>query len=268
MATKNWKTSTVVNYITGYLYGMSLANNGTDATNDIDIAVGKCVDSTGVRVLSGGALTKQLDAAWAAGNAAGGRLSAAAITNTTYHVFAILKDSDNSVDYGFDVSPTAPTMPVGYTYFRRIGSVLRESAALVSFRQIGDKFIRDVRSAEISVANPGTAAVTAVLRVPTGLIVEAIVYAQVLDITPAASTALLMTALAQTDTDPSGGAGVGQLFLAGGATKATIIDCVGAEATVFTDTAASIRYRLSASNADISAYIHTRGWIDTRGRQG
>jgi hypothetical protein len=41
---------------------------------------------------------------------------------------------------------------------------------------------------------------------------------------------------------------------------------VGTSFTVRTDTAAHIRYRLSASAADVKVGIFTHGWIDRRGR--
>lgn len=69
-----------------YLAGAALSNNGTDATNDIDIAAGACRDSTNAVDITIAAMTKRLDANWAAGTNQGFRNSAAAITDTTYHV--------------------------------------------------------------------------------------------------------------------------------------------------------------------------------------
>src|SRR4030095_1978830 len=102
------------------LSGIGLANSVGDPVNDIDFSTGVCRDSTNVVTLvADTAMTKQLDAAWVAGTGQGGRMSAAALSNTTYYCFAILSDTDGSVDFGFDISATAPTLPTGYTYFRR-----------------------------------------------------------------------------------------------------------------------------------------------------
>src|SRR4051812_43238168 len=52
----------------GYLAGLGISNNGSDAVNDIDFATGECADSTNatlIRATTG--YTKQLDVAWAAG---------------------------------------------------------------------------------------------------------------------------------------------------------------------------------------------------------
>lgn len=246
----------------GHLYGMTLSNNGSDATNDIDFAAGSCVDSTGVVPMIGTALTKQLDATWAAGTNAGGKMSAAAIANTTYHCFAIRKDSDGSVDYGFDTSPTAPTMPTGYTYFRRIGSIVRVSAAILGFYQSGDEFMLKTPVLDIVAANPGTSAVTAALAsVPTGVALIAILHPQVVDVSPATPVNMRVSALVSTDAAASS---INRQAGTQAITPTTAFS-VG-YARVLTNTSAQVRYRIDASDADVTAVISTHGWADTRGR--
>lgn len=88
--------------IPNHLSGMTLTN-GTDATNDIDFAAGKCADSTNTVLISCAALTKQLDAAWAVGSAAGG-LDGGSIANATYHCHAIQKDTTGVGDFIFSLS--------------------------------------------------------------------------------------------------------------------------------------------------------------------
>lgn len=81
-----------------YLAGLGMANNGTDAINDIDIAAGECRsrDSTeNLRLAS--ALTKQLDVAWAVGSAAGGR-DVGAIADGTWHLHLIKRPDTGVVD--------------------------------------------------------------------------------------------------------------------------------------------------------------------------
>ncbi len=52
----------------GIKQGLALSNNTTDATNDIDVAAGKAVDSTGAVVMSlASTMVKRLDANWATG---------------------------------------------------------------------------------------------------------------------------------------------------------------------------------------------------------
>jgi len=237
----------------GHLFGMTLSN-GTDATNDIDFAAGSCMDSTGVAFMAGSALTKQLDATWAAGTNAGGRMSAAAIANTTYHCFAIKKDSDGSVDYGFDVSATAPTMPSGYTYFRRIGSIIRASAAIVLFTQVGDEFLRSVPSQDAASASWTSTSTLIALGVPLGLKLQALTSVYV----SLNSTLFgLVTSPDQADTTAAA-----SNFNMAVTANARIAFYHGA---IRTDTSGQIRVNTDVSSSG-GGFVHTRGWIDTRGR--
>jgi hypothetical protein len=159
----------------GHIFGLTLSNNGADATNDIDIAVGCAMDSTGKVMLElTAAITRQLDVDFASGN--GGRFTGSgAIANGTYHVFLLRKDSDGSITVGFDTSVSAANKPAGYTYFRRIGSIIRASAAILAFVQDGDHFRLKTAVLDINVTNPGTSAVSRTLAsVPNGLRVKAV----------------------------------------------------------------------------------------------
>lgn len=241
-------------YPKGHLFGMTLTNNGSDATNDIDFAAGQCVDSTGVAFMVGSALTKQLDAAWAAGTNAGGKMSAAAITNTTYHCFAIRKDSDGSVDYGFDVSATAPTMPTGYTYFRRIGSIIRASNAILGFKQKGDTFWLDAPILDVDVNTSGSAAVTRTLSVPIGVVVEWIGHLRAIT---TAGNQINVSPLDSTDAASTGS----NFWMTLGASQTDNMAL-----RVFTNTSGQIRTRENNGVAADTVQLRTRGWVDTRGQ--
>ena len=126
----------------GHIDGL-ICSNAADPDHDITIGIGECIDSTQTYLLElASAITKQIDAAWAPGNNAGGIDTGAVAANKVYYVFLIRKDSDGSIDALFSLSATAPTMPAGYTYKRRIGTVVIDSISRIrGFIQIGDKFI-------------------------------------------------------------------------------------------------------------------------------
>jgi hypothetical protein len=243
--------------IAGLLYGLTTANNSVDATNDIDFATGQCADSTNSIMLAATtAMTKQLDVAWAAGTGAGGRLSAAAIANTTYHCYVIRRDSDGACDFGFDVSATAPTMPAGYTYFRRVGSILRAAGAIVAFKQSGDYFTRSAAALDVNVVTPGAGAVTRALSVPAGVNVMA--FGNIaLSVSAVAPAAHLLSDLDIPDQGPTF-SGAFSLFVATSTVGGASFQCR-------TNTSAQIRSRHSNANAD-TVNVITQGWIDTRGR--
>ncbi|HAM57334.1 MAG TPA: hypothetical protein DCQ64_18755 [Candidatus Rokubacteria bacterium] len=249
------------------LTGLTLSNNGADATNDLDVAVGAASSQDAViadRNLMSltTAITKQLDAAWAVGTNQGGRMSAAAIANTTYHVHLIKRVDTGVVDVGLDVSATAPTLPTNYTKFRRIGSILREAGAIVAFSQIGDEFLRLTPVLDVDVTNPGTAAVTRTLSVPIGIPVWALINVFMDQV--ASNYIVYLSALDQADVAASAAvAPLGQLGTGAAPASAAELAWGG---RIRTNTSAQIRSRQSASGAGDIFRIATQGWIDRRGR--
>lgn len=246
-----------------YLSGLTISNNTTDSTNDIDIAIGVATDSTNSRTIKlTSGLTKRLDASWSVGNNQGMR-DTGSISNATWHIFLIMRPDTGVVDVLASLSPTAPTLPANYTYFRRISSIVRASGTIKPFVQYGDNFIWGVQVADIAATNPGTSAVTAVLTVPTGIVVNAQIMLSIIDITPAdTGHYALLTPLVAANTAPSASAFSLDWGLNGGVVG-------GADSvvmSVLTNTSASVRYRLSISNSAITVRLQTIGWIDTRGR--
>lgn len=252
-------TASVNSAMRGHIFGLTMSNAGGDPTNDITVAAGCCASNATLpfEMILASAITKQLDAAWAVGTNAGGRMSAAAIANTTYHVFVIRRPDTGVVDVGFDVSPTAPTLPANYTQFRRIGSIIRASAAIVLFTQIGDVFIRTtVATDRASTAALADSLIT--ISVPTGIIVSPIFN---LNLTPGLTTNVnnaigsgfmgAVQATAQVANSQAAG---------GGADVSDILSGV-----IWTNTSAQIRFRVIINSGSLIANTWiTLGWIDTR----
>lgn len=120
-------------YIAGLTYANGDGVGGGDATNDITIAAGAGRDSTNAKnIVLASAITKQLDAAWAVGTAAGG-LDTGAIGNSDYYIWLIMRSDTGVVDALFSLSSTAPTMPTSYDYKRIIGWFKRVGATIVAF---------------------------------------------------------------------------------------------------------------------------------------
>lgn len=152
------------------------ANNVADATNDIDFTAGSCfsTDATHWPMVASTGMTKRLDATWVVGTNQGGRFTAAALANVTYFCYQIRNPTTGAVDFGFDTSPTAPTLPAGFTQYRMIAPILREGAAIVPYVQDMDTFTRNVAVSNRS----STAAVTNLaltLSVPIGIVTQPLV---------------------------------------------------------------------------------------------
>lgn len=256
----------------GLLYGLNTSNNSSDATNDIDFAIGCCGGSVAATFMQfASALTKRLDAGWAPGTNQGMRNSAAAITDTTYHLYAVCKADGADADFYAHTSASAATALAAlqaesggsaYVDARRIASIMRVSGAIVPYIQNGDLFIRDVPILDVNNTNPGTSAVLRTLSVPLGLNVRAIIVGGVTSTSTDAEFNSIITYPGQTDTAASSSVAqttLRTLATAGAYRAYAVFD-------VLTDISARVRSRLSASDANTAHRIITRGWIDTRGK--
>ena len=254
-------TATVPN---GYIDNLALSYNSMTVMN---VAAGVCADSTNAKLLTLAAFTKTLQSsgAWTAGSGNNGLDTGARASITWYHVFVIADSTGATVDVLFSLSATAPTMPSGYTLFRRVGSMqTNTSGHWRSWFQRGDTFLWDVPIDDISALNPGTSAVTRTLSTPTGVRTCALVSVG-FDATATGDNpaAIYLSDLSQTDTAASVTVNTYVNYSA----TAHIANTLG-RAEIWTNTSAQIRSRLQASATNTRLRIQTHGWIDLRGRDG
>lgn len=261
-----------ISVLSGLLYGLTVSNNGSDATNDIDVTAGKCIDSTNAVLMSLSALTKRLDANWAAGTNQGMRNSGAAITDTTYHIYAVCKADGADPDIYAHTSTTVATVVAAlqaetggsaYLYARRIFSIIRASAAIIPFKQRGD-FVEWVSIRNDVFAGGPSASALYTLSVPLGLVLLAQVSANVRDDTPAAASYAKFLSPDQTDAVAADVSS--DITLA--ATGAAAPTANGVSKLVATNTSAQIRGVVTTTTADHFLAITTTGYYDTRGRLG
>lgn len=255
----------------GMLYGLTLSSNGANPTTQVDIAAGRCIDSTNLHFMTCAAMTKRLDQGWAVGTGNGFRYSGAAITDTTYHIYAVTTAAGVQ-DYYADPSTVIATVLAhlqaetggsAYIYARRIFSIVRVAAAIKKFYQLGDNVVWDVQTADDAQNNPGTAARSITLTVPTGIIVRARVVAGLVDSSASPIRFMLITALEQADTAPALNLFTLAMWDGGSAGSGN-----SALADIKTDTLGRIRSRMSSGGANITQYISTVGYYDDRGRDG
>lgn len=259
----------------GFLFGLTLANDTTDATNDLVIGAGKCADSTAAALISLSSMIKRLDAGWAPGTNQGMRNSGAAIANGTYHIYAVSKaggaDPDVYAHASADVATVitalqAETGGASYTLARRVGSIIRASAAIVPFSQDGDEFLLLTPVLDVSAASiTTTASLQTLPSVPAGIKVEAVFNMNVDSATADAGLYLSSPDVA----DVAAVTGSGNTAPLGQASGVTNASGGGFSRNhrgpiwMRTDTSRRIRARASAT---MTLSIATTGWIDKRGR--
>jgi hypothetical protein len=236
-----------------YLAGLGLANNATDANNDIDIAAGaaRADDNSADLVLSSG-LTKRLDASWAVGTNQGGLDTGGKASNTWYHLWLIKRSDTGVVDALFSTSASAPAMPASYTRKRRIGAARTDgSGNILGFVQTGNYFLWSNSIVDHSGTTISGSNVALALSVPHGTKVFAFFHAR------ATSTGGEYIKLSSP----------GQIVLS---TAANSIWTVAANADVYvpgllTDMSGQILAREDGS-AVATIVVETHAWADQRGR--
>ena len=239
-----------------YLAGLTLSTAGSSST--FSVAAGIAADNaSGVMITLAAAISKTTSS-WSAGNSNGALDTGTIANNTWYHAFVIRNPTSSVVDVLVSTSATAPTLPTGYTQFRRIGSMKTNgSAQWLKFVQDGDLFQWDTPTNDVTATNPGLSQVLRTLNTPLGVSVEAIVNSGLSATTN--GVLLLLTDPSTNDVAPSLAASGGSLYAppsTGGA----------AQSRVRTNTSSQVRSRLSNSDAGTVLYITTTGWKDTRGK--
>jgi len=129
---------------------ITIANNATDANNDIDFSAGNApLDDGSGQVLLSSTLVKRLDASWSAGTNQGGLFSGTKANSTKYYLFSITNGTIN--DAGFDISPTGANIPAGYKGSYR-GMVLTDGSGNIRQFTLAGQYIEYV--SDITDYNP------------------------------------------------------------------------------------------------------------------
>lgn len=237
----------------GHLNGLITSRNAGTPNTKIDISVGSAMDE----VAHGGFITSAAVLTIDAGTTGANGLDTGALAaSTTYHINVIGKTDGTAA--GFLSTSLTPTLPSGYSLRRRVGSIRTDgSAHFVAYVQTGDDFDLAVPVLEVNATDGVTTAVTTTLGgVPSGIIVRVALSGVVSDPSTAGSFSY-MSALAQTDTAPSG-----QALTAIAST--TGLSFGYSNARIVTNASGQIRRR--ASSTTLNLIIVTNGWTDTRGK--
>lgn len=244
-----------VGLVRGYIGGLKLSN-AADADHDITVAAGSCVDTTGVfPMILATAITKQIDATWAAGTNAGGLFSGSVANNTLYYVFLIRKTSDGSIDAGFDTSVTAANIPSGYAAYRRIGAVRTDSSANIRpFTQNGEMFMLTTPVQDTNGTVNASRSLVGTIVPPSMLGLF-----RVSGFNTGSSVSIVFQPVAETDAAPSQSASPG-------ITLRSEVANQGAGAHIELAVDASSQIAVRATEATTTYQVVTRGWIDYRGR--
>lgn len=172
------------------IYGLTYSNNVADATNDIDLAAGGCMDATNAYFLVRGALTKRSDATWVVGTNAGW-LDTGAIGNNDYYEWTIGRSDTGVVDSLLSLSSTAPDMTLpgaAYDFKRLTGWIKRVGGTIVAFHTYeteggGLELLWDSPTLDINLANTlSTTRRTDAVKVPLNFTTMALLNVTLVDV--------------------------------------------------------------------------------------
>ena len=233
---------------------ITVLNNGADSDHDIDFTEWTFVFDDWSWQASAIAISKRIDAAWAAGNGQWWLDTGSVSSNSTYYMYAIYNPTSSTADFLFSTS-LSPNMPSGYTKKKKVASLLTDSSANIkngtwTFNPDGSyHFIYNTLITDLSDSTPATIRTAVTLSVPPNT--RAKLNLTLID-NDTSSASIVITEEAQADVAPV-------------QTNSTLVANVNwyskVTAEYNTNSSSQIYYR--ASDGGVSAFtIVTRGWFD------
>lgn len=249
----------------GYFSGFTMANDGGAPNTTISVSAGAArgsLDNVDIRfnVALRGIL--QAAGAWAAGDNQNKLDTGAKANSTTYHVFVIRKTDDGTGDLLFSLSSTAPTVPTGYSGFRRIGRIATDGSGNIrAFKDRGNGRF-DWVTPNIEATVTGIAPTTTLLTLSAfgGAPVEAILNV----LQRGDGNCIKITASDVTDAATSTALAGYTGGLPGDAGGGSADEASGGFVNVMTDTSGQIRVRNYAAAGNIGYRVLAMGWREIR----
>lgn len=248
----------------GVARGLIVSNNATDPGNDIDIAAGDAFSDDAdpavrIQMYSPSIMVKQLDATWAAGSNAGGRVPGQTLADGTWHIF-MFRRIGGAIDFCLSNSLIFAT-PDGGTNRVCIMSILREAGAIAAFTQKGDYVNLNVKSIQRDTLNPGLSTLLTTMRSPSAIACRVKYVAQIRTTTTGTTVRFYSTY----DVDTAPGIDVAPLSN-NGSINTNVVNTYR-EMETYTDLLQQIRTRFTISGTDIRVRIQTEGYYHPRGRE-
>ena len=159
------------------LAALTTSNDGTTPNSVLDIAAGTANDSTNVVRIKIGAFTKSTAGAWAAGSGSNGMGNGLTIAENTWY-YDCLAYNGGTPDIWFDTSVSCANKPTGISgsLYRRIGYFKTNgSAQIISYTQIGNKFLWATPLTDQNGVTLSNSVVLKAVNVPPGINVEALI---------------------------------------------------------------------------------------------
>lgn len=240
----------------GHIDGLTLQTAGGDQV--VHINPGEASDFGRTLIMRTGYLRKTMSA-WAAGDLAGGLDTGAVAADTWYTVYLIHNPTSGVTDACLTATSLSPTLPAGFTRYRRIGAVKTGVATtnIAAMVQVSDTVFWGTPPLDIDTTSLSTTAVLYSLTVPPGVKVKAVLNASRFG----GAGCVRLSSPDETDTAVAATLGASSPmpnFYADVSQSSTT-----ARIELWTNTGKQIRARANTASTFRASTI---GWIDQRGR--
>ncbi len=237
-------------------------NNSGTPNSQLDISADEVEVSDGTVILNLQSVSETVDITV---SGAGGLDTGTEASDTWYAVYVIYNPTSAGVSSLLSTSFTSPTLPSGYTFYRRVGEILNDSGGdFKEIRQNGNHFFYINKTGIDSVSiNYGTSQNFVTLLVPPIPGIIAKVTARPSQPNNAANRAFLIRSSLESNSAPVGASAVPaisdnfDIHLLSGTNEDT------ANFDIPTDDGQIWFRGEEASDANSGFCINTRGWIDT-----
>lgn len=244
-----------------YISGLGLSAAGSTST--FGVAPGLAVDSTNAAIMSLSVSLNKTTSAFSPGTGNGALDTGAISASSWYNTFLIENPTTGAVDVliskAVSGSVPAPTLPAGYTLYRRIGSMLTDgSSNWVAFTQVGDRFLWTAPPLDVNHSiTTTTPTLNTLASIPLGVAVSALLVAN-------CSVGAGATEYCTLSAPYTGG--LSAIVSYAQLTWSNTLGTVGCAAVQVDTNAAQQVYVAVSSASSTTITIGTQGWIDTRGR--
>lgn len=258
-----WATPTSSTFLTNYMSGCTLSNDGGSPNSVIDIAVCQAADNTNAVFISLGAFTKSTAGAWAAGTGSNGMGNGLTVANSTWY-FICLANNGGTPDVYLDTAVACSNRPTGITdvKVRRVGEFKTNgSAQIITFTQVGNQYLWSTSIHDVNTSTVTSTPTLKTLSVPTGLQVEALYRPGFFSNDNNTAAILIITSPSESDQAPAFPDGPFSLVSDLGRTTSIV---TAAEMQTVVDTSGRVRVRTGSTSGTLD--IWTKGWIDNFGR--
>lgn len=244
----------LVNYLNG------LTSSYVSGTT-LQFSPGQAANSSNVIYMNNGSFFTKTTSSFLAGSGNGMLDTGSIAASTWYHTYIISNAGGSLTDFICSLSPASPSMPSGYTFFRRIGSFLTNASSQITlFFQIGNYFQWSPSKYDYNGVCSATKSNTVLPSIPTGIqvIADLRIAQRALSST---TSPLIVSSPSISESSPDGIGTFNTSPLFDVASPSANITAT-MQARVLTNTSAQVAVQSATTDGTIGNNIITKGWFD------